>query len=157
MVRYRMPFASSLEKNDCDTSLYYLKYSYHMYQVQTYLWGLLRCLCESAKAEDGAKTKKERRVWVNTVRPGEFEWNFRHAIFKQILVIDGWGISCEITLMWMSLDFPDDQSALVQLMAWCRQATSHYLSQCWPRSFSPYGVTRPQWVNTVRPEDPYMC
>ena len=31
-------------------------------------------------------------------------------------------------------------------MAWCRQATSHYLSQCWPRSMSPYGVTRPQWI-----------
>ena len=31
-------------------------------------------------------------------------------------------------------------------MAWCRQATSHYLSQCWPRSMLPYGVTRPQWV-----------
>ena len=24
---------------------------------------------------------------------------------------------------------------------------SHYLSQCWPRTLSPYGVTRPQWVN----------
>ena len=35
------------------------------------------------------------------------------------------------------------QSTLVQVMAWCRQATSHYLSQCWPRSLSPYGVTRP--------------
>ena len=33
------------------------------------------------------------------------------------------------------------------LIAWCRQATSHYLSQCWPRSLSSYGVTRPQWVN----------
>ena len=32
-------------------------------------------------------------------------------------------------------------------MAWCRQATSHYLSQCWPRSLSPYSVIRPQWVN----------
>ena len=31
-------------------------------------------------------------------------------------------------------------------MAWCRQAASHYLSQCCPRSLSPYGVTRPQWV-----------
>ena len=31
-------------------------------------------------------------------------------------------------------------------MAWCRQATSHYLSQCWPRSMLPNGVTRPQWV-----------
>ena len=31
-------------------------------------------------------------------------------------------------------------------MAWCHQATSHYLSQCWPRLLSPYGVTRPQWT-----------
>ena len=31
-------------------------------------------------------------------------------------------------------------------MAWCRQATSHYLSQCWPRSLLPFEVTRPQWV-----------
>ena len=40
------------------------------------------------------------------------------------------------------------RSTLVQVMTWCRQATSHYLSQCWPRSLLPYGVTRPQWVNT---------
>ena len=32
-------------------------------------------------------------------------------------------------------------------MAWCSQAASHYLSQCWPRSLLPYGVTRPQWVD----------
>ena len=31
-------------------------------------------------------------------------------------------------------------------MAWCHQATSHYLSKCWTRSRSPCGVTRPQWV-----------
>ena len=31
-------------------------------------------------------------------------------------------------------------------MAWCHQATCHYQSQCWPRSVSPYGITRPQWV-----------
>ena len=62
-------------------------------------------------------------------------------------MIDGWGISCDIALRWMSLDLTDDESILVQVMAWCRQATSHYLSQCWPRYLSPYGVTRPQWVN----------
>ena len=31
-------------------------------------------------------------------------------------------------------------------MAWSRQATSHYLSQCWPSPMSSYGFTRPQWV-----------
>ena len=77
---------------------------------------------------------------VNSLTPGKFEWNFRHVIFKQILVIDGWGISCEIAQIWMSLDFTDDQWTLVQVMAWCNQTTSHYLRQCWPRSLSPYGV-----------------
>ena len=39
-------------------------------------------------------------------------------------------------------------------MAWCRQATSHYLSQCGPRSLSPYGVTWPWWVNPPCGERP---
>ena len=84
---------------------------------------------------------------IDSLAHGKFEWNFRYVVLKWILVIDGWGISCEIALIWMSLDFTDDQSELVQVMAWCCQATSHYLSQWWPRSLSPYGVTRPQWVN----------
>ena len=39
------------------------------------------------------------------------------------------------------------------LGAVCGQATSHYLSQCWPRSMLSHGITtctstsRPQWVN----------
>ena len=45
----------------------------------------------------------------------------------------------------------NDKSTLVQVMAWCRQATSHYLNQCWPRSPMPCGVTRPQWVNWQQP------
>ena len=56
------------------------------------------------------------------------------------------GICCEIALKWMSLDFTDDQSTLVPVMTCCRQATSHYMSQYWPRSMSPNDVTRPQWV-----------
>ena len=52
----------------------------------------------------------------NSLAPGKFEWNFRYVVFKQILVIDGWGISCEIVLMWVSLDFTDDQSTLVQVL-----------------------------------------
>ena len=43
----------------------------------------------------------------------------------------------------------DDKSTLVQVIAWCRQATSHYLSQCWPRSMSPDGFSRPQWVKLL--------
>ena len=74
---------------------------------------------------------------------------FLHVIFKHILVIDGSRICCESAPIWMSLDFTDDQSTLVQVMAWCRQATSHNLSQCWHRSLLSYGVIRPQWVKYV--------
>ena len=31
-------------------------------------------------------------------------------------------------------------------MACCRQATSHWFSQCWRSSMSSYGITKPQWV-----------
>ena len=40
----------------------------------------------------------------------------------------------------------DDNSALVQVMAWWRHAPNHQSNQSWPRSMLPYGVTRPQRV-----------
>ena len=41
--------------------------------------------------------------------------------------------SGEIALRWVPRNTFDDKSALVQVMAWCHQATSHYLGQCWPK------------------------
>ena len=84
--------------------------------------------------------------WVNPLASGIFEWNFREVLFKLISTIDVWGIACEIAIRRISLDLADNKSTLVQIMTWCRQATSHYLSQCWPRSLSPYGITRLHWV-----------
>ena len=84
---------------------------------------------------------------VNSLAPVRFQRNFTKVILQLILVIDGWSISCKIVLKWMPMDLADGLSTLVQVMAWCRQAISHYLSQCWPRSLSPSGVTWPQWVN----------
>ena len=62
-------------------------------------------------------------------------------------MIDDRGISFEIALRWMSLDFTDDKCILVQVMAWGHHATSHSLSQCWPRSMPQYGITKPLWIN----------
>ena len=78
-----------------------------------------------------------------------FLWNFRSVISKLIVVTDGSDIFREIALRWIPLDLIDAKSTSVQVMAWCHQATSHYLSQCWPRFMSPYGITRPQWVNDL--------
>ena len=82
-------------------------------------------------------------VDFNKILENNFQANFS----------DGCDISSEIALRWTSLDLSDDKSTLVQVMAWCRQATSHYLNQCWPRSLTPYGVTRPPWVNSMWPSD----
>ena len=80
---------------------------------------------------------------INSLTPGRFELNFRSVNFKPVLVIDGWGIYCEIATRWLPLDLTDDKSTLFQVMAWCCQATSHYLSQCWHGYMWPYGITRP--------------
>ena len=39
---------------------------------------------------------------------------------------------CKIIVRWMSQNSINDKSTMVQVTAWCHQATSHYLSQCWP-------------------------
>ena len=49
----------------------------------------------------------------------------------------------------------DDKS--VQVMAWCRQAASHYLNQCWPCSMLPYDVTRPQCIDIIVADDLIMA
>ena len=70
--------------------------------------------------------------------------------FQSILVIGLFRSLHGNAIRWMPQDLTDDKSTLFQVMAWCHQATSHYLSQCWPRSMLPYVVTRSQWVNVIR-------
>ena len=70
---------------------------------------------------------------------------FLYVIVKVSLVIAGWVIAYEITPVVyreLSLNLTDDESALIQVKICWRQAASHYLSLCWPRSVSPHAVTR---------------
>ena len=83
----------------------------------------------------------------NSLAPGGFDHSLKLVNFKLISTINILSIFCEIAIRWMPQHLTDHESTLVQVMAWCRQATSHYLSQGWPRSLLPYDVTRPQWVN----------
>ena len=66
-----------------------------------------------------------------------------------MLLIKCMSASSEIALKWMSQNTFDDKSTLVWVMTLCHQATSQYLSQCWPRTMSPYSITRPQWVKLL--------
>ena len=65
------------------------------------------------------------------------------VIFRLMPMIDILSIYFEIASQLI-----DDESKAIQVMAWCRQATSHYMNQCWPSSMW-YGNTRPQWVKPV--------
>ena len=73
--------------------------------------------------------------------------NFKNVIFNLALLICIFKSSYVNVLRWTPQNLTDDKSTLVQVMAWCHQATSHYLNQFWSRFSTPYGVTRPQCVN----------
>ena len=93
---------------------------------------------------------------MNSLAPGRCGSNLKTVTFKFISRIDILIISCEIALRWMPQDLIDEKSKLVQVMAWCRQAPSHCLSLCWPRSMWTYGITKPQWVNSLRSDNAHM-
>ena len=83
---------------------------------------------------------------VNSLAPGRSECDSSNVIFNLVLLIGIFRSSHDNALRWMPQDLTEDKLTLVQVMAWCHQATSHYLSQCWLSSLSPYGVASPQWV-----------
>ena len=60
--------------------------------------------------------------------PGVCGFDFKSVIFKCSVLITFMSISSGIAFRWMA------------------QATSHCLNKCWLRSMTPYGVTRPRWV-----------
>ena len=92
-----------------------------------------------------------RSQCVNLSVPCRCDSNFKCLFFKHILLNIVVSISSEIALWWMPEDLIDEKSTLVQVMACCHQATSHYLNQCWPSSLTLNDITRPQWVNALRP------
>ena len=95
-------------------------------EIRRYRFHKRRCLldqmveCELCHTQINKSRLVTHAMWhvrqvlsFNSLAPWKFEWNFICVICKQILVIDGWGTSCEIALIWMSLDFADDKSTLV--------------------------------------------
>ena len=88
----------------------------------------------------------------NSLVPGRCGSYFKSIHFRLIIPNNSLGSRCHIALRWMSQNLTNEKSALIQVMACCCQATSYYLSQCWPRSMSLQGITMPQWVKGV----PYL-
>ena len=69
---------------------------------------------------------------------------FGGAVSKRELLVRD---SREITLRLKLHSFLDDTLAVTHLMAWCRQATSHFLSNSWSKPMSPCLITGLQLIN----------
>ena len=82
---------------------------------------------------------------ITSLTLGRCDSDLKNMIFKlckcmlQIMFIS---TSCEIALR------QHEKSTLVQVMAWCHQATSHYLGQCGTR-FCNGVITSPHWVSVI--------
>ena len=84
-------------------------------------------------------------IWLGTVQATVHYLNQWRLIYWGIYVSLGLNELTHLPLNKMGLT--DDKLTLVQVMVWCSQATSQYLSQGWRRFMSPYGVIRSQWVD----------
>ena len=92
-----------------------------------------------------------RPQWVNSLPTGRCGNILYSEISDRRLRIKFMSTSYDIALRWMPQNIFHDKSTLVQVMAWCCQAA---IMITWAnvRSMSSYGLTRPQWVHTQRPE-----
>ena len=78
---------------------------------------------------------------LELIAPWGYHSDFRCAILKCSVVIIFISTSSAIVFMQMEQDPTDDESTLVQVMAWHLKAISYYVNQCWPRSLMSYGIT----------------
>ena len=82
---------------------------------------------------------KNRGCVFDSLAPGKCECNFKNSNLNHVY----WLVSSNLLLI-MPCDechLTEDKWTLVQVMAWCCQATNHYLSQC--SSISVYVI----WSN----------
>ena len=98
-----------------------------------------------------------KRWRFNTLRLGQNGCHFPDKIFKCIFLNESVWISIRMSLEFVPKVPRNNIPALVQIMAWCLQATSHYLNQWWPSLPTHICITRPQWVKqSLLPEYYYF-
>ena len=76
------------------------------------------------------------KLFINFLFPGRCKRIFENPISK-----DGC-TSCAFLCKYIGMDPTNLKLILDRIMDWCCQAASHYQSQYWPNSMSPYSVTR---------------
>ena len=95
---------------------------------------------------------------VKSLAPRQCGSDFKSIIFKlefwnshfQTQIFNCSSCRTEVALRWTPQNLSDQKSTQVQVMTWCRHATSHYLSWYWPKFLSPYhmAIASLQWVKS---------
>ena len=88
---------------------------------------------------DIAKCRSDE-IGISFIGPWRIWQSYQKLNFQVIIRIPILDIFCEIALRLMLKCLTNEKSTLAQVMAWCRQATSHYLIRWWARSLSLYGI-----------------
>ena len=78
---------------------------------------------------------------INSMLPGrcccDFKYINTYIDFKHNWGIKIFSIQVSINLQWLP-DVIDSKLTHVLVVAWCHQATNHYLNQCWPSFIAPW-------------------
>ena len=72
-------------------------------------------------------TQKFRTITHCPLGPWGHGSNFKCAAFLLYIQKNSLATGCECPFRWIPQNLNDDKSTLVQVVAWCHQATSHYL------------------------------
>ena len=64
--------------------------------------------------------------FLNLLGSGVFEQKIRRLTCRLYVVTDGWSISCEISLRWMSMGLTEAKSTMVPVMGWYHQGVLAY-------------------------------
>ena len=120
-----------------DNMQYHIMHTYSRLWISLWIWFWLwlwkwtrNCSyngydCDHITKFNTLKSRQNRRNFCNRhFQPRFPEWEYSNFGYNFIEFCSSW-------------------SALVRIKA----VATHYLSQCWPRSMLPYGVTRPQCSN----------
>ena len=82
----------------------------------------------------------------NELRLVQNSWHLADDSLKCMSLTKRFEISVKISLKWVLKGLINNKWTSVQVIAFYYQAWP-----IWQRSMMPYGITRPQWVNTLRP------
>ena len=122
-----------------------MEYAWCLSSIDFRAWANSSQICRNAK-----------RSYVNSFAPQRCRCDFECLIFNRNLINYIWNISSQIFFKWMAQDHIDDESILVLVLAWGHQATRHYMTQYCPRSILPYGIIRPQLVESHIGKNTYL-